>query len=657
MNKPQTGSIPVYSLDNTATATKQVVQTTITKEKLIENYPNVFGEGVGQLAGEHHIRVNHTVDPVKHAPRRVPVALRAQVKDALDDLEKQEVITTVTEPTAWISSMVVVPKKNGKLRICLDPKDLNSAIQCEHYPLPTIEDIATRLHGAKVFTKLDVRNGFWHVALDEPSSYLTTFHTPFGRYRWRRLPFGISSAPEVFQRKMHELVEGLSGIEVVADDFIVVGCGNTIEESNRDHDKNLVKFLERCKEQDVKLNTDKLALQQNEVPFIGHVATDKGLRIDPAKVRAINEMPSPTDKAVVQRLLGLAQYLGKFLPHLSDITKPLRELTQNDVEWVWGDEQQTAMEALKKAVASTPVLRYYNLEEEVTLQCDASQSGLGAALMQNGQPVAYASRALSAAETRYAQIEKELLAIVFACEHFEPYVYGRDMIRVESDHKPLESIFLKPLNSAPKRLQRMLLRLQKYSLIVAYKKGKEMFLADTLSRAYIPEINTCHDFAGELEKVDHRAFLPVSDERWQQIKHASVDDPVLQQLRAIIRRRWPESKSEVPECLYPYYDMRDVLTVQEELVFKGQLLVVPTCLRKELMAVVHSSHIGIERCIRRARDSLECQPSLRNTFPSATSAWHTVVHKPRNHSCNMKLWLDPGPRLELIFVNLTTAPS
>ena len=142
----------------------------------------------------------------------------------------------------------------------------------------------------------------------------------------------------------------------------------------------------------------------------------------------------------------------------------------------------------------------------MTLQCDASQSGLGAALMQNGQPVAYASRALSAAETRYAQIEKELLAIIFACEHFEPYVYGRDMIRVESDHKPLESIFLKPLNSAPKRLQRMLLRLQKYSLIVAYKKGKEMFLANTLSRAYIPEINTCHDFAGELEKVDHRAF-------------------------------------------------------------------------------------------------------------------------------------------------------
>ena len=127
--------------------------------------------------------------------------------------------------------MVAVPKKNGKLRICLDPKDLNRAIQRENYQLPTVEDIATRLHGAKVFTVMDIRNGFWHVSLDKESSYLTTFQTPFGCYRWKRIPFGISSAPEVFQRKMHELIEGLVGVEVVADDFIAVGYGNTFEEA------------------------------------------------------------------------------------------------------------------------------------------------------------------------------------------------------------------------------------------------------------------------------------------------------------------------------------------------------------------------------------------------------------------------------------------
>ena len=200
------------------------------------------------------------------------------------------------------------------------------------------------------------------------------------------------------------------------------------------------------------------------MPFIGHVATAEGLCVDPNKVQAILEMPPPEDIAAVQRLLGLAQYLSKFLPHLSDITKPLRDLTKQEIEWMWGPPQQDALDKLKKAVSSTPILRYYNLQEEVTLQCDASQSGLGAALLQNGQPVAYASRALTPTETRYAQIEKELLAIVFACEHFEAYTYGREVVHVESDHQPLEALAQKPLHSAPSRLQRMLLRLQKFNI-------------------------------------------------------------------------------------------------------------------------------------------------------------------------------------------------
>ena len=156
----------------------------------------------------------------------MPVALRDRLKETLDSLVTQSVIMLVTQPTPCINSIVVVPKKDGSLRICLDPKDLNHAIQREHYQLPTIEDIATWLHGANVFTILYVRCGFWHVPLDEPSSQLTTFHTPFGRYWWLRMPFGISSAPEVFQRRIHELIEGLHGVKVVADDFVAIGFGD-----------------------------------------------------------------------------------------------------------------------------------------------------------------------------------------------------------------------------------------------------------------------------------------------------------------------------------------------------------------------------------------------------------------------------------------------
>ena len=449
---------------------------------------------------------------------------------------------------------------------------------------------------------LDVRHGFWHVQLDEASSFLTTFNTPFGRYRWKRMPFGICSAPEVFQRRMHEVIEGLQGVEVVADDFVVVGFGNA-EEATQDHDRSLRAFLQRCEERNLKLNDQKLKLRMQEVPFIGHVATADGLCVDPSKVQAIMEMPPPDDVIAVQRLLGLAQYLSKFLPHLSDITKPLRELTRKDVEWSWDHSQQQALEKLKKAVSSTPVLWYYNLQEEVTLQCDASQSGLGAALLQNGQPVAYASRALTSTETRYAQIEKELLAIVFACEHFEAYTYGRNLVHVETDHQPLESIVQKPLNNAPNRLQRMLLRLQKFNLKVRYKKGKEMFLADTLSRAYLTEVSVC-DFAQEMEAVDHTVSLSIPAAQLQRLKDVSLGDPVMRALKETIYRGWPLSKSEIPESTYPYFDIRDELVVQDDLIFKGPQVVIPAAMRKEMMSVTHASHIGIEGCIRRARETM-----------------------------------------------------
>ena len=217
--------------------------------------------------------------------------------------------------------------------------------------------------------------------------------------------------------------------------------------------------------------------------------------------------------------------------------------------------------------------------------------------------MAYASRALTPTEENYAQIEKELLAIVFACEKFDAYIYGRDSVRVQKDHKPLESIFRKELCVAPKRLQRMLLRLQKYDLDVTYLKGELMLIADALSRAHLPEVNASVSVR-ELEEVDHRVNLPLSDARWQQVTHASANDPVLKQLRDVIQDGWPERKSDVSECLRPYFDLRDELVVQDVLVFKGARLVVPTCMRKELMSVAHSTHIGIEGCLRRVRECL-----------------------------------------------------
>ena len=208
-----------------------------------------------------------------------------------------------------------------------------------------------------------------------------------------------------------------------------------------------------------------------QVPYIGHLLTREGLRVDPKKVEAIEKMPAPKDAKAVQRLLGSVNYLAKFVPHLSNIMQPLRRLLDKNTEWCWLHTHQQAFDEMKKALTMTPALSYYDVMKPVVIQCDASDSGLGAALLQNGLPVAYSSRSLTSAEINYAQIEKELLAIVFACEKFDQYVYGRDKVHVQSDHKPLEVIFKRPLVTAPKRLQRMLLRLQRYSLDICSRIG------------------------------------------------------------------------------------------------------------------------------------------------------------------------------------------
>ena len=313
-------------------------------------------------------------------------------------------------------------------------------------------------------------------------------------------------------------------------------------------------------------------------------------------------MPDLGDAAAIHRLIGMVTYLAKFVPRLSDNTEPLRELIRHDTEWVWDHQQKKAFQKLKEAVSSAPVLRYSSLEDEMTMQCDASKSGLGAALIQLGQPVAFVSRTLTPADTRYAQIEKELQAIVYACEKFDVYLYGRTEVTIQSDYKPLECIFKTPLNTAPMGLQRMLLTLQRYNLRVVYTKGTEMFLADTLSRAYLP-VNMC-DLRPSLEEIDATLGLPVSADRLQQIQHATLEDPVLPLLSDVIKAGWPNDKRSVPPAVLPYWDARDELVIDGSLIFKGRRLVILVCLRAELMAVIHASHIGIEGCLRRARERL-----------------------------------------------------
>ena len=339
----------------------------LTKEEILQKYPEVF-EGIGELGEPLHLEIDHTVEPVQIPPRRIPEALRKPLKDHLDELEEQEIIQKVVEPTEWVSSVVVNKKSNGKIRLCLDPQPLNKALKrCRHYPIPTIEEVLPDLTNAKVFSKVDCRSGYWQIKLDHESSMLTTFNTPFGRYRWTRMPFGISPAGEIFQRRLDQAIEGLNGVKSVADDILIIGNGATIAEAVKDHDTKLDALLSRCRERNIMLNEEKIDLKKESMPYIGHLLTSEEVRADPSKVEAILQMTKPEDVQGVWRILGMTNYLAKFLPKLSAVSEPLRQLTRKEREFHWSGVHDRAFDNIKALVSTPPLLKYYEPDKPLRL--------------------------------------------------------------------------------------------------------------------------------------------------------------------------------------------------------------------------------------------------------------------------------------------------
>ena len=319
--------------------------------------------------------------------------MKEPLKKEIDCLVAQEILKPVDTPTDWVSSMVVVAKSNGKIRLCIDPKPLNQAFKRNHYPLPVIDDLLPELSKAKVFSVVDAKNRFWHVQMDTDSSFLTTFGTPRSRYHWTRMPFGISPAPEEFQRRLDTALTGLQGVVPIFDDILIYGVGETKAEAIENHDQRLVALFERCKSKGIKLNKEKCKFRLSEVSFMGHVISEEGLKPDPAKIQGFQEMPTPESKQDVKRLLGMVNYLQKFPPNLSEATAPMRELLKEENQFLWDKEVQgRSFKRVKQLIVESPVLKYFDPKADTELQCDASDKGLGACLMQDGRPVGYASR-------------------------------------------------------------------------------------------------------------------------------------------------------------------------------------------------------------------------------------------------------------------------
>ena len=520
-------------------------------------------------------------------------------------MEKSGVISKVTEPTPWCAGMVVVPKKSGNVRICVDLKPLNQSVRREVHPLPKVDETLAQLTGAKVFSKLDANSGFWQIPLSESSRLLTTFITPMGRYCFNKLPFGISSAPEHFQCRMSELLTGLEGVQCQMDDILVFG------KDEAEHNNRLVAVLQRIEEAGVTLNPEKCEFNKRKLTFLGHVIESEGIRADPKKTAAIQGMQPPTSVPELRRFMGMVNQLGKFTPNLAESTQPLRALLSKSSAWTWDSAQLIAFQQVKDELSKPTTLALYDPGAPTKVSADASSYGLGAVLLQQSndrwKPVSFASRSMSKTEGRYAQIEKEALATIWACEKFANFILGKH-IQVETDHKPLVPLLgFKHLDSLPPRTLRFCLRLDRFSYDINHVPGKEMYTADTLSRAPISQPRaTDSTILEELAELCVRraiSYLPANSQRVQTYRQEQTKDPVCKILFEYCQHGWPDRKDADP-VTGPYWEAQGELTVGDGLLMLGSRMVMPKALQLETLRKIHEGHQGIARCTLRAKTAV-----------------------------------------------------
>ena len=574
-----------------------------------QRFPNLF-QGLGKMPGIYKITLADGVVPYSvSSPRRIPIPLLPKVKEELKKLVDLGIISEISEPTDWVSPIVVVPKANGEVRITTDFTKLNMAIKREKFILPSVDYTLAQLGKSKVFTKLDCNNGFYQCVLDDESKKLTCFITPYGRFIYNRLPQGASSSPEVFSKKIASILSGLEGVTNLIDDFCVHGSTQEI------HDQRLNAVLNRLQENGITLNPDKCIFSASSIRYLGFIIDFSGVHADPEKVSAITEFPVPKNVSEVRRFLGILNQLAKFIPNLSEKTKHLRSLLSKNKDWYWDTVHKNCFENLKSLLTSTEVLTLYDVDRPTRLFCDASRNGLGAVLLQKvgdgdseiWRPVAYASRSLTDAESRYAIIELETLAICFGAERFQDYLIGLNNFEIITDHSPLVSLLQqKNIDELPIRIQRFRLRLLRFSYTVTYIKGKSQLTADALSRAPLKYLNSVDFKLNEIisdYEIGSIEAMPVSKQKFKLICQKQKEDDILSKIRSYVSSEWPD-KSKISVFLRPFNSVKSNLSIVNDILVLGSRIVIPQSLRTDILDHIHEGHQGIVKCLERARSSV-----------------------------------------------------
>ncbi len=561
-------------------------------EDIVQKFPTVF-TGVGKLADyKLKIHIDPNVVPVAQKPRRIPYPLKDRVLKKISELESLDIIEKVTGPTSWVSPAVFAPKPNkDDIRICVDMRCANQAILREKLPMSTVDDVLEEMNGSSVFSKLDLKLGFHQVELDESSRDITTFAVGDSLYRYKRLSFGISSAPEKYHNIIRQSICDIPGVTSIADDIVV--HGKSVEE----HDRSLYMLLKRLEEKKLTVKQDKCKIGMNEIQFMGLIINKHGIGPTEEKAKAIKGAKEPSTISELKSFLGLASFCSRFIPDFATIAEPLRKLTRQGTEWKWGSREQEAFDILKDKVGNASMMAFFDKNAQTEIWTDASQVGLGAILVQeqNGvkRAVCFASRSLSDVERRYSQTEKEALAVVWGCERFHLYLYGLEEFTLVTDCKALEAIY--SVKSKPSaRIERWVLRLMPFKFKVHHVSSTQN-IADCLSRLNkIPALS--HE--GEETEEYIRAVAVIATPQamnTREIERESAADHDL----SVVRRCWRSGNwNNVPR---EYSLIRNEITLIGNLVMRGVRIIVPKKLRERVLQLAHEGHQGVVKTKDRLR--------------------------------------------------------
>ena len=625
-------------------------------ETLITTYADVFKDELGTIEFEDEYGVRQPMKVRLHIrpqakpkfcrPRPLPFAIKGAIDQELDRLESSGIIQKVP-CSEWAAPIVTVPKQDGRYRICGDYKvTINPAMDVEQYPLPTPQALYATLAGGKTFSKLDLQQAYLQLPLDDESRKYVTVNTHRGLYQYNRLPFGVASAPAVFQRTMDTILQGVPGVICYIDDILVTGS------CEAEHLQRLEQVLQRLQKHGVRLRKSKCAFLQPSVEYLGHKVDAEGIHPTQNKLQAVLDAPAPKNVQQLRSFLGLLNYYGNFVANLATILHPLNKLLQKDCRWHWSSECARAFQAAKEGLTSSQVLLHYDPTLPIKVAADASAYGLGAVLSHvlpdnSERPIAFASRSLSQSEKNYAQIEKEALALIFAVKKFHQFLYGRKFTLL-TDHKPLLAILGSKSgipSLAAARLQRWAVILSAYSYQLVFKPTQSHGNADGLSRLPLPEIDSTSPVPSCFNICQIQA-LPVTSDA---VQTATRRDPLLSKVLYYTKHGWP---TRVSDAFKPFQSRRLELTVEGGCLLWGMRVIVPRSLQEPVLRELHRSHPGVSRMKSLAR-SFVWWPGLDKAvenMASSCSACQAVKQAPATAPLHPWIWpTKPWQRIHVDF--------